>query len=142
MSTRCQVVKKLKDDLYEGIYVHFDGYVRGGVGETLYKYYSNERLVDKLLALGDLSSLGKYPESDVDYWKRTSNPSSISDFTTRNGYCVAFKDRDFNLDRRARTGPLDDFFSDEYCYVWKDNEWYICDYEHKEGTKLSVYFKY
>jgi len=61
MATRSIIAKRIKYRgklAYKAIYCHFDGYPRG-VGAKLRKYYNNPSKIDKLLALGDISVLGK-----------------------------------------------------------------------------------
>ena len=58
MSTRSFIAHKVVDK-YEGITCHFDGYVEGGVGETLRNHYTDIGKVSNLISLGDLSSIGK-----------------------------------------------------------------------------------
>ena len=57
MSTRSYVFTET-DKGYQGVYVHFDGYF-GGVGATLQASYTNQQVVNQLVQLGNLSSLGK-----------------------------------------------------------------------------------
>jgi len=61
MATRSIIAKRTRYRgklVYKAIYCHFDGYP-SGVGAKLRKYYSNPSKIDKLLALGDISILGK-----------------------------------------------------------------------------------
>ena len=66
MSTRSYIAQTLADrketqnvksDDLQYIYCHFDGYIKGGVGETLLKYYSETGEVAKIFEHGDISSL-------------------------------------------------------------------------------------
>ena len=43
--------------IVESIYCHFDGYPEG-VGQTLLDHWTDEKKINRLVALGDLSSLG------------------------------------------------------------------------------------
>ena len=58
MSTRSLICKETPDHKYVGIYCHHDGYPEG-VGAVLINYYNDCEKVEKLLALGDLSSLNE-----------------------------------------------------------------------------------
>ena len=60
MSTRSAIIRKT-DSGYAGIYCHFDGYLEG-VGATLRDHYSDPGKVARLIALGDISSLGQRVE--------------------------------------------------------------------------------
>ena len=48
-------IPKINGPLYLGVYVHFDGYDRGGVGETLRNYFTEYEQVLNLILLGSLS---------------------------------------------------------------------------------------
>lgn len=61
MSTRAAIIRKTEDGQYEGIYSHWDGYL-DGVGATLLEHYQDPGKVKRLLALGDISSLGERVE--------------------------------------------------------------------------------
>ena len=61
MSTRARIAIENQDETVDSIYCHFDGYV-DSVGKTLFEHYDQEKL-EKLLELGDISSLG---ESTID----------------------------------------------------------------------------
>jgi len=59
MATRCMVAKKVKNG-YKAIYIHWDGYPeKPGVGWRLRKDYKSPAKVDKLIALGSLSSISE-----------------------------------------------------------------------------------
>jgi hypothetical protein len=58
MSTNCFISKKMDNGKYKYIYCHWDGYPEY-VGEMLKKNYTDPKKVDRLIALGDISSLGK-----------------------------------------------------------------------------------
>lgn len=57
MGTRCTVGMMRKCHI-ESIFCAMDGYVLGGVGERLYRYYNTESSVEDLLAHGDVSNIG------------------------------------------------------------------------------------
>lgn len=57
MSTNAQIGMQLKNGKINAIYLHWDGYPSHAL-VTLKKYYNDPKLVKKLIALGDLSSLG------------------------------------------------------------------------------------
>ncbi len=48
-------IPKGEGPLYLGVYVHYDGYDREGVGETLRKYFTEYEQVLNLILLGSLS---------------------------------------------------------------------------------------
>lgn len=57
MSTRSHIGILNQDGTIESVYCHFDGYVRGGVGQKLLNYQL-EPQVRELLARGQLRTLG------------------------------------------------------------------------------------
>ena len=61
MATRSRIASENQDGTVDSIYCHFDGYV-DSVGKKLFEHYDQEKL-EKLLELGDISSLG---ESTID----------------------------------------------------------------------------
>lgn len=62
MSTRSNIVVEHQDGSFDMIYCHWDGYPSGN-GRILLESYRDPKKIAKLLALGDLSSLG--PEIGV-----------------------------------------------------------------------------
>jgi hypothetical protein len=65
MSTRSRIAIETESGTVKSIYCHFDGYV-SGVGKTLFNHYDREKL-EKLIELGDISSLGESTENTVAY---------------------------------------------------------------------------
>lgn len=62
MSTRSLIGLQQADGTVKAIYCHCDGYPEWN-GEKLANFYSDEQHINKLLALGDISSLGDKPEA-------------------------------------------------------------------------------
>lgn len=63
MSTNSMIFKMSDDGKsVRGIYCHWDGYING-VGYVLQNYYQDPEKVEKLIGLGDISSLGKHVET-------------------------------------------------------------------------------
>lgn len=58
MGTRSRIAIANADGTFTSIYCHWDGYP-SGVGTTLRDHYKTEEKVKQLIALGDMSSLGK-----------------------------------------------------------------------------------
>ena len=109
----------VKDHAIRGIYCHFDGYVKSGVGQTLFEYYQNDDKVNELINLGSISFLGK-EVSPTD--KHTfDNPQS--------GVTVAYhRDRGEALD----IGVFYDIKSFDkyiwefwYIYIRFDGRWFV-----------------
>ena len=81
MATRSIIGKLNPDNTVTYIYCHYDGYYRGGVGQTLDEHYQDESKVNQLLELGDLSVLGEEIGFKQDYYK---NKTHIKEF------CLAY----------------------------------------------------
>lgn len=58
MATRSMIYKEEQDGTLKGIYCHWDGYLEYN-GSILLEHYSEPDKLEKLLALGDISSLGE-----------------------------------------------------------------------------------
>lgn len=102
MATRSYIAKQNSNDTIAYIYCHFDGYLEG-VGMRLFQHYTNETVIDKLLQLGGIRSLD-------------TSPDTIDDYPDDEATIV--KDEQ----------ELIEHFKDswcEYCYLFKDNEWYV-----------------
>ena len=145
MGTSSRIIKKQPNqDSYKTLYCNYDGYFemnnRYSVPHILYHYYQDEKKLDKLFELGDLSKLGKEPISTPQGWDhKTSN-------TYPEDYCLAYRDRQENC-------PADNYFNKSflqvlkdvdgwYNYVWIDGDWYafiragILDDDDNEGWAI------
>lgn len=91
---------------FSQIYVHFDGYIKGGVGELLLTKYTTLDKVMDLLRRGDLSALIDYNEVDA----------------------YADRGEDVNIREYESTG---DFIVEqqieEYNYLFINGEWWVND---------------
>lgn len=73
MATRSFIAKLGSDGKVRGNYCHWDGDMRG-VGKTLGEHYTRDGLVDALLSLGALSSLGTNLTETVAYHRDRKEP--------------------------------------------------------------------
>ena len=62
MAARSMIYKEQQDGTLKGIYCHWDGYLEYN-GSILLEHYSDPDKLEKLLALGDISSLGEELET-------------------------------------------------------------------------------
>ena len=95
MSTRSRIAIENQDGTVQSIYCHFDGYI-SGVGKTLFNHYDREKL-EKLIELGDISSLDESTEDTVAYHRDRGEDfyqkehKSVDDFFNSDfeeyGYC-------------------------------------------------------
>ena len=121
MSTNSRIGKLLPDGTIKQIYCHYDGYVEGGVGETLVNHYSKVEDVNELLKLGDISVLtGElFPSGDHSFDKPES------------GITIAYgRDRgEKNVD--AKIVSLDEWYSTfyssgiEFYYLFEGKNWWV-----------------
>jgi hypothetical protein len=118
MSTTSRITYVRPDGLVRSIYCHWDGYLEYN-GQILSKYYNGSNL-DKLMDLGDLSSLGKNPVSDPRGWEIPNQVGTEA--------CVSYRDRgedcpakEFaSIEDFSKDGPLDENFN----YIFMDGIWY------------------
>lgn len=122
MSTRSEICIVDKNGKVRGIYCHFDGYL-SGVGKTLKNYYKDEKTVNKLIDLGDISTLGKKIDPD---------PSKEHNFDNRQKDVTTAYHRDrgepLSIDKAK---SLDELIRDiisnstiEYLYIFKNGKWH------------------
>jgi hypothetical protein len=126
MSTRSYIViekkRKSGEYYYEGVYCHSDGYPSYN-GQILFNHYKDRSKVEKLISLGDLSSLGERIEP-------TEGSGHNFEYSEREpGVCV-FYNRDRGEDG---VGPeevkLEDLASDvciEYTYIYTLRDEWLC----------------
>ena len=117
MATRSTIAKRNPDGSVTSVYCHWDGYPEG-VGAILKEHYTDPSKIERLLDIGDISSLREDIGEQHDF-------DSSSDVTT-------FYGRD-----RGETGINALTHADEhewigfrrgswceYGYLWKDGEWH------------------
>ena len=121
MATRSFIGILNKDDSVDYIYCHWDGYV-AGVGKVLQEHYTSEKKIDKLLALGDISSLG--PKIG------RKHAFDNYDIARDNGWTTAYgRDRGEDcVDPHIHEGPkkwMNDRRGNgcEYAYIWDGTKW-------------------
>ena len=78
MATRSRIAIENEDGSVKSIYCHFDGYL-SGVGKTLFNHYDNEKL-EKLIGLGDISTLGESTEDTVAYCRNRGEDLHSTDY--------------------------------------------------------------
>ncbi len=134
MSTRSFIAKQIGADTYRTIYCHSDGYLTYN-GALLLDRYNSEDMVDKLLALGDISYLGLELEPDP------SKPHSYNFDERQAGVTLAYgRDRgEKNIDARNMSlKKLDDPYNwTEYVYIYsKEGVWKYFEAGHSgEGLR-------
>jgi hypothetical protein len=125
MATRGNIGIVNQDGSITGIYVHFDAYPEY-VGKTLLNNYTNTEIVNQLIDLGDLSSLGEHLYATGHTWG-----------TPIEGVCVAYgRDRgESGVESRRFISEIEYKMNGkgvDYQYLFKDNKWYYrCVHNNK-----------
>lgn len=125
MSTRCRIAIKEENGTYRSIYCHNDGYPNY-VGEILEIYYTDINKIEKLMDLGDLSSLGASLEF--------KNPADL--FKDPKAYVLNNGTTDYNRWRDEGTraevsNTIEELVSlaesnaAEFLYVFENGKWNI-----------------
>jgi len=106
MSTRATIAYyDVDNNYYKSIYCHWDGYVKGGVGEALVRYYSEESALSDLIELGDISILGNCINDTKAYHRDMKEPKNIT----------------IVID-------YDDINKQDFNYLFINGEWYYTKY--------------
>ena len=123
MATRSRIGIEREGGRVESIYCHYDGYP-AGVGETLLNHYQNPEKVEKLIALGAISSLGEEVEP--------SGPHSFN--APQDGVTVAYhRDRGEKRDANKMAQSVAAYFKDnggweDYIYLYTaEGQWLFCE---------------
>jgi hypothetical protein len=118
MATRSSIAMRHSDGTVTSVYAHWDGYP-SGVGATLRQHYTDTTTITRLLALGDLSSLGNEIGDQNDF----ANPvEHVCLFygRDRGETGVAAQTHATPADwREARAAS-----GCEYGYLWDGEEWH------------------
>lgn len=126
MSTRSYIVIEKKresgEKFYEGVYCHSDGYPSYN-GRILFENYKDRAKVEKLISLGDLSSLGEKIEP-------TEGSGHNFEYSEREkGVCVFYNRDRGETDVDAKEITLEELAGDifiEYTYIYTlDGEWKV-----------------
>lgn len=72
MSATSQIIVRLQDGSYRGVYCHFDGYP-SDVGKVLLEHYNSQELAELVTSMGAMSSLAASMEYPVGH--SYSNPT-------------------------------------------------------------------
>lgn len=127
MSTHCLICRKNADTSYDYIYCHWDGYYEHA-GNILLKYYNTKEKVDDLIALGDLSSIGK---------KLNPTTDSHSFDNPEPDVCVAYGRDRREKDVSPHHCTAIDLNAEEYVYLYENDEWYTAVTHPTKPTKLQ-----
>lgn len=136
MSTRSRIAFK-HDGKFESIYCHHDGYLEW-VGRKLQEHYDNPEKVRRLMALGDISSLGDEVEPAKDFDTYDESHSLCRPYSLRGEDCPSkFDDTLKQLYQRT-----EDCWG-EYLYVYmKDYEgiyrWFVRENGARQRLDIAL----
>ncbi len=135
MGTRSAIGIK-HGDVIKAVYCHWDGYVEYN-GQVLGYFYTNSVKVNRLIALGDLSSLGAEIGTKHDFMHRWADDEHVAvgdtDFVV-NPECTYYgRDRDDPSPFRTFLNEKDfinhyDTMGAEYFYLFDHGVWYVSAY--------------
>ena len=107
MSTRWQIAAKLTDGRSACIYVHCDGYPDYAL-TTLQQHYRDQQKIDRLISLGDCSSVGDEIEECETFHGRGEPWEDV---------CPTYGDDLATVADRHQHGD------EEYRYTWDGQQW-------------------
>jgi hypothetical protein len=133
MATRGRIGIKLDNGTVASIYQHWDSYP-SCLGATLLNNYKTKEKVEKLISLGDCSSVRE--EVDIPNGMTHTFDKPLDNVTVAYGRDRGEKGINPRLDESE-----DEFWkfgiATEYAYLFKDNRWYVATshgYEDENGN--------
>ena len=121
-------------DVIKGIYAHWDGYLECN-GLILAKHYSDSVKVNKLISMGDVSSLG----ADIGEQHDFNDTPPDKDWCTFYGRDRGEEDIEFRTFQS--TEEFIKYFDDmgaEYYYLYDNGKWYYTSYNKNKFKELEV----
>lgn len=126
MSTRSIIaIENATDKTVKAIYCHFDGYVHGGVGETLHTHYQDDAKIAALIELGPISILEKdvVPAEGVQHsYENRADGVTVAYHRDRGEKYEApneYESAQHLLEIASNA------FGAEYVYLWRDGKWFV-----------------
>ena len=107
MSTRSAIGYKLPNGKIRAKYCHWDGYVEGGVGQTLQESYQAAFKIGQLIELGDMSTLAG-EIADCEFYGRDKGETDVD-----------AQDYDNFADL------VESYEGCDYIYVWDGSNWLV-----------------
>ena len=133
MGTRSDIIVHRKDGKWARIYCHWDGYLDHN-GQLLFDCYNSQKLAEKLVLEGDMSSLSK----------KCNKPKGHSYDHKVEGYTVYYgRDRGEEdvaariFESLAEAWPSKDTWT-EFTYVWDDGQWWVGDADEGGQSLIEV----
>jgi hypothetical protein len=150
MGTRSDIIVHMTSGQWARIYCHWDGYLEHN-GRILFDHYTSQDKAEKLIALGDLSTLG--PEIGRKHAFDAPRMVTKSGETskayeryeeTRRKMCTAYGRDRGETDIDAKFGAtLQEVWPDadswiEFTYVWHDEQWFVASPDEGSQTLVNL----
>ena len=135
MATRGRIGMVMEDGKVASIYQHWDSYP-SYLGTTLLEHYKDKEKVEKLIALGDCSSVRE--EVDIPEGKTHTFDNPLTNVTVAYGRDRGETGIEPRLDESEEAFWKSDI--EEYGYLFKDGKWYVATshgYEDENGDYVS-----
>lgn len=133
MGTRSDIIVHMSDGTWKRVYCHWDGYLEHN-GRILFDHYTDQAIVEALVAPGDMSMLDKHCDK----------PDGHTFDHPKEGYTVYYgRDRgETDVDgvtgsSLAEVWPEDDCWT-EFTYVWDEGKWWVGDPDEGSQTLIDL----
>ena len=141
MATRSAIAIKHGRDTIKSVYCHWDGYPEHN-GRILQEYWFTRILINQLIEMGVISSLGATIGKKVEF---DATPEYIqNDFEMAISYQCVFYNRDRGENTSFRTFETEAEFVEhyddvgaEYFYLFDNGVWYVRDYRDVEWKEVE-----
>ena len=131
MATRSTIAYKTSRGV-TAIYCHWDGYPEG-VGRTLHENYQAAYLIGKLVAHGDISSLGSEIGKQHDFDARDGEDTWTTFYSRDRGEDAPCKEFDTIADW------MEHYDWSDYYYLWNGKEWLVSRYKNTDENGYPIF---
>lgn len=122
MGTRSTIARENEDGSIDSIYCHWDGYPSNN-GRILLEHYQDLAKISKLLALGNLSSLGPEIGTKHAFNNREGEYQRICTSYSRDRGEKGVKAKHFKSGEELAAFVEEGWT--EWVYLWKEGKWYF-----------------
>ena len=144
MATR-SVIAKLDSKGIKAVYCHNDGYLEYN-GKLLSTHYTNENKVDKLLAEGDISSLGREIGIKTDFnsscYHKGDDFNYQCKFYARDRGEKGTEAQEFKDDIALLDSDLVSIVSNGFVYLYAYGTWYVYDNQTIKHNGIVATYKF
>ena len=141
MATRSAIAIKHGRNTIKSVYCHCDGYPEHN-GRILQEYWFTPILINQLIEMGDMSSLGATIGKKVEF---DATPEYIqNDFEMAISYQCVFYNRDRGENTSSGTFETEADFIEyydeagiDYFYLFDNGVWYVRDYRDVEWKEVE-----